>query len=301
MELNQLKYFKCVAETQNFTKAAALLHISQPSLSKSIFKLESELEVKLFERNKRYVRLTDYGEALLKHTKKITEEERDARLELLEISKAIKGDIKIASCASFSSPSKLYQYTKDFFISHPDLKLHQYLLDNKQIEDSLLKRTVNFAYSFSLPEHSEIQAQKLLSLRLGIVVSEKHPLAQKDSVHLWDLRNENFLTNNTSPDERDTAYLLCRQAGFQPHIIFEGDAAEIIGECVEKGIGVAFISEDRHNWKANIPQNSSNSKVHFLKLSDDFCKRTIYLYTLKNAYMPIASQKFIDGLIAYLS
>ena len=55
MELSQLKYFKCVAETQNFTKAAALLHISQPSLSKSIFKLESELEVKLFERNKRYV------------------------------------------------------------------------------------------------------------------------------------------------------------------------------------------------------------------------------------------------------
>ena len=186
-------------------------------------------------------------------------------------------------------------------MAHPAISFHQYLLDNRHIEDYLLKRTVDFAYSFSLPENADIQAHKLLSLRLGIVVSEDHPLANKNSVHLWDLRNENFMTNNTSPDERDTAYLLCHQAGFQPHVIFEGDAPDLIGECVEKGMGVAFISEDRHNWKDMHLQKSSNNKVHFIRLSDDFCKRNIYLYTLKNTYMSIAAQEFTDGLLSCLS
>ena len=298
MELSQMRYFKCVAETEHFTKAAEILHISQPSLSKSISNLEDELGIRLFERNKRYVRLTDYGKTLLQRVNRILQETDEAKQEIQEMAGAVRGDIRIATCTTFASPSKIYQFSRAMFLAHPEISIHQYILDNQQIEEMLLNRRIDFAYAFDLPDHAEIQATMLWTFRLGIVVSTLHPLADRKEIHLADLKDDRFLTNNTSPDEKDTAYMLCHKAGFHPNIIFEGDASGLIGEAVAKNVGVAFISEDRHRWKQQQEYSDPwDDQICFLSLADDFCTRIVYLYVLRNRYLPAASRLFLNGLL----
>lgn len=121
MNLQQLEYFRKIAETENFTTAANLASVTQPALSKAISKLEAELNVPLFERNGRNVKLTSFGEAFLKH----------ANLALLEIEKGIrelhdmvnpdKGTISIASTYCIGTYFMPY-IISDFLKSCPHTK-----------------------------------------------------------------------------------------------------------------------------------------------------------------------------------
>ena len=69
MNLQQLEYFKVIAETKNFTTASNILSVTQPALSKAISKLEEELEVELFQREGRNIKITEFGEVFLKYAK----------------------------------------------------------------------------------------------------------------------------------------------------------------------------------------------------------------------------------------
>lgn len=301
MELYQLRYFKTVAETEHFTRAAEQLHISQPSLSKSISNLEAELGVLLFERDKRAVYLNDYGKAFLKRVERILTEVDEAEQELRDMSGEAVGDVYIASSMMFSAPSKVHTYTSGFFLNHPRIGLHLYILDNAKIEEQLLARKIDFGYSVSLPEHLEIEAIPLFTYRLGVVVGKDHPLARKGTIYLSELKGERFLCNNTSPDFRDSIYELCHKAGFKPKVAFEGESGRLIGDAVGRGIGVAFISSDRHLWKQrNQPATEADRDIVYLDVLDEFCIRTVYLYQLKDRYLPAAARKYRDGLLEFI-
>ncbi len=301
MELYQLRYFKTVARTEHFTRAAEQLHISQPSLSKSISNLEAELGVLLFERDKRAVYLNDYGRAFLKRVERILIEVEEAEQEMKDMSGEAAGDVCIASCMMFSAPSKLYNYTSAFFLDHPQIRLHLYMLDNAKIEEQLIARKIDLGYSVSTPEHLEIESVPIFTYRLGVVVSKNHPLAHKGAIYLSELKGDHFLCNNASPDYRDSVYDLCHKAGFEPEVVFEGEYDQIIGDAVGQGIGVAFISSDRHLWKQrNQPATESEQNIVYLDVLDEFCIRTVYLYQLKGRYLPAAARKFRDGLMEYI-
>jgi len=95
MDLVKLRYFQTVAKTLHFRRAAALLNVSQPPLSKSIKTLEDELGTQLFLRSKRRVELTPAGEVLLKRCEKIFQELEDAKAEVKRYSRGEKGTIRI--------------------------------------------------------------------------------------------------------------------------------------------------------------------------------------------------------------
>ena len=301
MELFQLRYFKAVAETEHFTRAAEEMHVAQPSLSKAISNLEAELGVQLFERDKRTVHLNGYGRAFLKHVDHVLTELDEAELELKDMLGAAKGDVHLASCAVFNAPSRIHMYNSEFFLAHPDIGLHFYVTNSAQIEELLIQRKIDFGYAITPPEHPEIQAIRLFSYRLGIVVSRSHPLANRSSIRLEELKNDKFLCNNTSPDNRDSVYELCRKAGFEPTVIFEGESSGIIGEAISRNAGVAFISNDRHRWKQSQPQTPWDDKNVFLNVQDDFCIRTVYLYQLKDHYLTAAARTYRDGLVRYFN
>lgn len=301
MELYQLRYFKTVAETQHFTRAAELLHLSQPSLSKAISNLEAELGVPLFERDKRAVYLNDYGRTFLKRVERILQQVDEAAQEMRDMSGQAAGDIYVASCMMFSAPSPVHQYTRALFLNHPQISLHLYMLDNAKIEQQLLARKLDFGYCVSPPEHLEIQAIPLFTYRLGVVVSSRHPLAQRRAIHLSELKEDRFLCNNTSPDFRDSVYELCHRAGFRPRVAFEGESGRLIGDAVARGLGVAFISSDRHRWKqSHQPATPEDKDIVYLDVLDDFCIRTVYLYQRKDCYLPAAARKYRDGLLEFL-
>ena len=302
LELYQLRYFKTIAEVEHFTRAAEVLHVAQPSLSKAISNLEAELGVQLFDRGKRSVFLNDYGRAFLRRVDHILTEVEEAELELKDMTQNAAGDIHLASCAIFNAPSRLHKYNTGFFLDHPQIGLHMYVTNSVQIEELLRHRKIDFGFATSPSEHPDIAATELFSYRLGLVVSREHPLAGREAVHLAELKNDHFLCNNTSPDNRDSVYDLCRKAGFEPHVIFEGESAGLIGEAISRNVGVAFISNDRHQWQRTqsglMPWDKKNT---FLPVLDDFCIRTVYLYQLRDRYLTAAARLYRDGLLEFLS
>ncbi|KZL91503.1 HTH-type transcriptional regulator CynR [Clostridium magnum DSM 2767] len=97
MNLQQLQYFQKIADTENFTTAAALASVTQPALSKAISKLEAELNVPLFERNGRNIKLTSFGEAFQKHANVALSEIEKGIRELEDMANPDRGIISIAS------------------------------------------------------------------------------------------------------------------------------------------------------------------------------------------------------------
>lgn len=301
LELYQLRYFKTVAEVEHFTRAAEVLHVTQPSLSKAISNLEAELGVQLFERGKRSIYLSDYGRVFLRRVDHILTELEEAELEIRDMAQNAAGDIHLASCAIFNAPSRLHNYNTDFFLNHPQIGLHMYVTNSAQIEDMLRHRKIDFGFAITPSEHPDITATALFSYRLGLVVSKDHPLAGQGSVWLSELRDNKFLCNNTSPDNRDSVYELCRRAGFEPRVIFEGESAGLIGEAISRNAGVAFISNDRHQWLQTRQEKTPwDDKNMFLNVLDDFCVRTVYLYQLKDRYLTTAARLYRDGLLEFL-
>ena len=290
-----MKYFKAVAEAEHFTRAAEALHISQPSLSKAISMLEAELGMPLFERSGRSVYLNKNGRVLLKYVNQVFSLLDDAMNELHDLHSFKIGDVRIASSAVFTDPSPLYRFQTKFFLSHPKIGLHTYIQSDAQIQAMLLNRKIDFGYSLKYCEHPEIESIELLKYRLGVVVSRKHRLAGRSSISLSELKDDAFLCNNTSAELTDSVYELCRRAGFSPNVIFEGESASLIGLAVSNGIGVAFVSEDRHIWQTkNYPWEDD---LVFLHVDDDFCVRTVYLHQLKERYLSSAALEFRAGLL----
>ena len=297
MELSQLRYFKTVAEMEHFTRAAEALHISQPSLSKAIASLEAELSVTLFERNRRTVHLNENGQALLAHVTVMLNELEEAQAEIRDLNSGEGGDIRIASCAVFSEPSPIHAFTERFFLEHPAIGVHVYIQTESQIREMLQDRQVDFGYSINGSCDADIDSIELMSYRLGLVVSRRHPLADRKSVRLSEFAAERFLCNNTSIEQTDSIYELCHHAGFEPHVAFEGESASLIGSAISRGLGVGFISEDRYAWQQD--KFDWIREVTFLPVEDDYCRRTVYLRQRKERYLSPAARRFRDGLLAY--
>ena len=125
-----LSYFQKIAELQHMTRAAAALHVAQPSLSRTIKSLEEELDVPLFDHRGRNIVLTKYGEILLAHVNLIMKEMEAAKKELKEAEEAAHKTVKLSLyAASKLVPSFLMEFRK----RHPDIRL-EILLQGLQTE-----------------------------------------------------------------------------------------------------------------------------------------------------------------------
>lgn len=121
MELSQLKYFRHTARTENITRSAAELHISQPALSKMIVTLEKDLGVKLFNREGKHIKLNDHGTVFLKYVEIALGALEDGRKELADVSGRMDGTLNI----SFDVASQLMpDLLKEFRDRHPEVTFH---------------------------------------------------------------------------------------------------------------------------------------------------------------------------------
>ena len=121
MNLQQLEYFKTIAETENFTSASNLLSVTQPALSKAISKLEEELEVPLFEKSGRNIKLTRFGKMFLIHTNSALLEINKGIKELKEITNPNTGSISISSTSSIGTYFMPF-IISDFLNKNPNTK-----------------------------------------------------------------------------------------------------------------------------------------------------------------------------------
>lgn len=189
MELQQLKYFKMVADTGKISEAAKALFISPPALSATISRLEHELDVKLFDRTNNRIILNKYGKLLLGYVNQVLAILDNMEIELQKSKKQEQDHIQVA--VTFSN--LWVGLICAFSLEYPEITLSYTTLKLSQLSDT---NEVN-RYQFILAERDDMPPeQEMDSVSLidhdkpVLMVNPDHPLAKKESIRIHDVENE---------------------------------------------------------------------------------------------------------------
>lgn len=300
MNLTNLYYFLKVADIEHMTQAAAQLHITQPALSRAISSLEQELGVELFEREGKNIRLNENGTILRDSAQRIFLELDSLQQRLTDARDGVTGSICISSSFPNREPDLVQMCILEFMNQYPDVAVNYLQHSPTQLQKELEEHRVDLAIT-SMPIHTaDIEYREVFTERLGILISKDHPLAQQETIHVAQLRNERFYCNNANTDTQDLTLEFCRKAGFEPNIFFQGFFPELIGRAVSKGSGVSFLVENRfHRDQETSTQYSWQKNLTFRPVAEDFCCRTCGIAYLKKGYHSKAMQRFYEFFLEY--
>ena len=195
MELRVLRYFLAVAREENITKAAALLHVTQPTLSRQLMQLEAELGVKLFRRSQYRVVLTDDG-MLLRRAQEIVELADKAERELQHTQTELAGEVAIG-CGETVAMTFLSRHIGAFRRLHPQVQFRIYSANADDVKEHIEKGLLDMGL---LTEPVDIERYAFLRMpqkdRWGVLVPKEHPLARKESVTPKDLTDVPLLISS---------------------------------------------------------------------------------------------------------
>ena len=240
MEMHQLRYVVAVSRAGNFSRAAEQCHVSQPSLSQQILKLEEELGERLFHRMKREARLTPHGEAFLPRAIKILEEVDAARREASDAQSLLRGRLIIGvlpTIAPYLLPEVLAEFAKKF--PGVELVLHE------DTTARLLRLAQAFEIDFALASRpipdQRMEVKDLFTEELRLALPPGHRLMRKRTVTLGDLEKEPFIVMKEGHCLGDQVLSFCERRDLKPTINFRSAQLETIQALVRSGVGISLV------------------------------------------------------------
>jgi DNA-binding transcriptional LysR family regulator len=195
MELRHLRYFVALAEELHFARAAELLHMTQPALSHQIRALEDDLGVRLFNRTKREVTLTEPGAYFLAEAQLTLKQAERARAVAQRVARGELGIVQIGYVPSLPFSGILSQIASEFRQNATEI---QFVLEEMFAQEQLIKIAAGKldVGILRLPvEHPlpHLETKVLIKEKMVIAIREDHPVAQVKEISVADLRNEAFI------------------------------------------------------------------------------------------------------------
>lgn len=243
MQLHQLRYFVAVAEVRHFTQAADLVGITQPSLSKQIHALETDLGAPLFERVRGNITLTAAGEVLLPLAKRILADVDTATREVQELVGLRRGRVRLGATPSLAT-SLAPPVLRRFRDAHPTVDLRVEESGSQDLVRDLLRGDLDLALIIEPSTGTDPGLRADPILRESLVVASVDPLPAADGrgeVRITDLRDLPLVMFREGYDLRDATLQACRAAGFEPTLSVDGGEMDAVLSFVEAGLGVALV------------------------------------------------------------
>jgi DNA-binding transcriptional LysR family regulator len=290
LEFLQLHYFQTVARLEHMTKAAEQLQIAQPSLSKTIARLEEDLGVPLFDRNGRQIRLNPFGQAFLTRVERAFMELNEGRRELQDLAGLHEGTITLA----VTIPRILPDLLGSFLTQYPNVRLRQLIESTSSMRHRLENGEIDLCISSIPIEGRDIEWKPLITEEIFLLAPPGHRLAGRDAIPLEEVKDEPFISMNEGYGFRNLTDGFCREAGFTPNIAFEGDEPNMIGSLVRKGLGVAFVPA------LSISDLSDPPAVR-LRITSPTCQRTIGMAWSNRRYLSLAAQHFQQFIVDFFA
>lgn len=284
MELRVLRYFLMVAREENITRAAGLLHVTQPTLSRQLIQLEEELGVKLFHRNKYRITLTEEGLLLKQRAQEIVALSDKAKQELTKSEGTLSGEIAIG-CAEARSFSVLAEQIVAFRKLYPRVRFRIYSATADDVKDRMENGLLDMGL---LMEPVDIGRYAFIRMpvreRYGVLVRRDSPLAVKESVRPEDLVGMPLLFGSREGVREEIAGWFGEQfdrmeVAVRYNLIRNG------ADLVEHGAGVALTID-----QANIGEN-----LRFIPLSPVLELGSVLAWKNLRTFPP-AVRGFIDHL-----
>lgn len=241
MELHQLEYVVAVAKFHSFTKAAAEINTTQPLLSQQIKKLESELGVQLFERTTRNVELTSAGKAFLLHAQKVLGEIAQSKNTVRDYLDAARGNIRLGVLpviGHYGLTSLIANFQRQF----PGVRMEFVEGECQELLTLLLENKIDAAFVSETETPQTIDSYSLVKDHVVLVTNILHPLASRQAVDIASLANEKFITAHPSSGLYENFVSACRDAGFEPDILYHCNQVETQLELVREGLAVTVLS-----------------------------------------------------------
>lgn len=240
MELSDLKYFTAVVEQGSFSKAAAHIFVSQPTLSRTVKNLEKKLGVALLERSTRKLILTDAGKLVYEQAKKIIGATNELTVLLNDLMDHPSGEIRIG-IPPLIGTLFFSQIARKFRDIHPDVSLHLIEFGAKKIEQLILDNEIDVGIVVLPVNTKNFDILPILKEAFMVFTSIEHPLAQKEMIDLAELANENFIIFTPEFSLHHLIIEKCKSAGFYPNIVYESSQWDLITELVHENLGITLF------------------------------------------------------------
>ncbi|WP_201008926.1 LysR family transcriptional regulator [Paenibacillus glycanilyticus] len=288
MELLQLHYFRTVAKYEHMTKAAEVLRIAQPALSKTISRLEEDVGVPLFDRNNRQIRLNRFGRAFLQQVEIALGALDEGRRELTDMLGKEQGTIRLATPTLNRLSSTISEFRKE----NPEIIFRVTQIPPASSSDmvGLLERgDVDLCFIAAPLNQSWIKEQIVWKAEVCLAVPITHPLADRDAITLIETANEAYIEYHAGHPFRQINEAYCEAAGISRNIICEVDEPSALWSLVQAELGIAFV-----------PRNTNEDpNVKLLRIQSPVCEREFSIAWNEKRYLSRASRQYLEFLESY--
>lgn len=276
MDIEFLREFVMLSKCLNYSAAAEQLHISQPVLTRHILRLETEFGIRLLDRNTKSVALTEAGMVFLERIIPLLDDYEKLKMEMRTIKQGFKSSLCIW-VPYYGLEEYLMSLPEQYSKRFPDVKLYYKTGVITEVFGYLSAGAADVAIApnFCYPEGGHLLFSDMFTERMGVLLSAEHPLAEKKSCSLYDLRNEIFFSveNDFSNNSWELTSQLCNRAGFIPsgHEQFPDMINATI--AIRRNEGIFIVGEHMKKLRSK--------QIAYVKLSDPYCYRRIGVWCRK--------------------
>lgn len=285
MEIKNLRYFLAVAREENMSKAAEQLHVSQPTLSKTLKALEEELGKKLFIRHSFSISLTDEGMLLRDRAQDLVAMSDKIEQEFSSLDDITGGDIYFGLAESYQIrylAREIYKLKE----KHPNFTYHITSGDTEQVTEKLDKGILDFAVLCETPDSNKYEYVKFPEADVwGAIISSSHPLAKKKSIHVSDLIGQPLFVSEQSWNNEIKTWAKERF----PKLKLEGSFRLSYNGSVfaRENLGILLTFKDLIN--------TEGTDMVFRPLSPELKSELYLIWNKYQAFTPIA-EKFLEQI-----
>ena len=293
--LQQLRILKAIATEKNFTRAAEVLYISQPSLSKQIKTLEKNLGITLINRESNKISLTENGKVFLQYSERILALCEESCRALIDLKNGNRGSLTVGASQTIGTylmPRILSLFTQNY----PQIDLRIQVNSTPIIINNILKQEIDIAVvGGEIPNklRKNLTIKCFVKDEINLIISTIHPFAKKKKINKEDLYYLNFITlnsNSTIQKFIDNILIQNQIETKQLKVIMQLNSVEGIKTAVSLGLGAAFISSSA------IEKELKLKTIKILTIKDIKITRSLSVISNSKYYKSKAFEFFYNEL-----
>jgi LysR family transcriptional regulator, transcriptional activator of the cysJI operon len=289
MQIESLKMFCDLAETESFTKAAQINDVTQSAVSQQISSLERQFKSILIERSKKKFRLTREGQVLYDFSKQIIQTYEALESRLQEIKDVISGTIRLATIYSIGLHD-LPPYLKQYLKSYPTVNVHVEYRRANQVYEDVLGNVVDIGLVAYPVRDSKLDIHSLRKDRLVLICHPQNALVKAKSVRLNALSGHKFIGFEPDIPTRKAIDKILKDHNVQVQTIMEFDNIETVKRAVEIDAGVSIVPQ------TTVIQEVANQTLAQVDIEDAEFFRPLAAIVKKNKVLSPAMKQFLSVL-----
>lgn len=289
MNIETLKMYCDLADSQSFTKAAQINGITQSAVSQQITSLEKTFKSLLIERSKKHFRLTREGQVLYDYSKQITRIDELLRSKLQELKDLISGNIQVATIYSIGL-HELPPYITKFMKNHPTVNVHVEYRGYKQVLEDVMGNTVDLGLIAYPVKNPKLEIVPFGKDSMVIICHPHHPFAKKKSIKLKELSDQEMVGFESDIPTRKAIDKILNQYKVVVKYVMEFDNIETLKRAVEIGAGVSIVPQ------ATVSQQIAQKTLSSVVIEDGQFFRPIAAIYKKSRVLTPVMKEFLTTL-----